>query len=146
MIPRIESDLKKAMLAGERLQVSTLRLMKNALQNATIAARGELDEPAALKILSKESKQRAESAELYKKAGANDRAEAELAEKAIIDSYLPEAMTETELDELISQAITATGAAAASDMGKVMGWLSPKISGKADGKSVADKVKQALNQ
>lgn len=144
MIDRIDQDLKSAMLSGDKRKIATLRMLKSALTNARIALKGELDEATSIATLQKEAKQRTEAAESFEKAGRLEQAAEERAEYEIIASYLPAQLSEAELNDLISHAIKETGAKATEDMGKVMAWLKPQISGKADGGKVAGLVRENL--
>ena len=142
---KINSDLADAMRAHDALRVSTLRMLKAAITNAEIAAKGDLSEEAVMACLGKEAKQRQESATLYRQANETARAEKEEAELAIIRAYLPEAMSETEVAALIDEAVKAVNATSPAQMGSVMGWLKPKVAGRADGGMLAAKVKQRLS-
>jgi uncharacterized protein YqeY len=105
-----------------------------------------LDDGQVQKILARESKKRQEAADLYKQGGSAERASAELAEKAIIDAYLPEQMSEEEVAKLVEEQISATGAAGMQDMGKVIGAVKAKAGSSADGGLIARLVKEKLNQ
>ena len=106
---------------------------------------GELHDDVALKILSKMAKQRRESAQIYTEQNRPDLAELELAEAAVIESYLPQPMSEAELEEAIKAIIAEVGATSVKEMGKVMGAASKKLAGKADGKAISEKVKALLS-
>ena len=133
------------MLARDSLRVETLKMLKSAVQNATIAQSGELDESAVLKLIQKESQQRAEAATQYSAAGKSDMAEKELAEKSILDEYLPEQLTESELEQIITNAITSINATSLQDMGRVMAIVSSEVAGRADSSVVATSVKKHLS-
>ena len=141
---RLQSDMTTAMRGGEALRRDTLRMVIAAAHNAEVAARRPLSDDELLGVLVKEAKTRRESIEAYTQVGRSDLADKERAEVDIISVYLPAALTEDELRAMISEAITATGAASARDMGKVMGRLSPQIRGRADGKQVSGLVAQEL--
>ena len=156
---RIDSDLKSAMKASAvqpamqsamqssaKLRVSVLRMAKAALKNRLIDKRAPLTEDEELAVLSTLSKQRRESIEQFRKAGREDLAKQEEDELAIIHAYLPEQMGAEELDGLILEAIKESGAKGASEMGKVMRLLMPKVKGKADGKAVNERVKILLEK
>jgi uncharacterized protein YqeY len=145
---QLTGDLKAAMLAGQQQRVMTLRGLKSNLLYAKVAKNGPRDEELAdsevLEVLSRESKKRQESADLYAKGGSPERAEAELAEKAIIDSYLPEQLTEDELSTLIDRVVGESGANSVSQMGMVIGKVKQEAGVRADGAAVARLVKERL--
>jgi len=109
-----------------------------------VQKRAELTDDDVIGVLSKEAKQRRESAEEFRKGGRPELADKEAAEAAILAEYLPRQMSEAEIRSLVGEAVTATGASTAKDMGKVMGWLSPKTKGRADGRQVSEIVREAL--
>jgi uncharacterized protein YqeY len=148
MQEQIDKDLKEAMLAGDKAKAETLRGIKAAILNEAVAQNARdtgLSDDAIQKILAKESKKRQEAADLYKQGGSEDRASAELAEKVIIDAYLPEQMGEDEIAKLADEAIAATGAAGMQDMGKVIGAVKAKAGNTADGSVIARIVKEKLS-
>jgi uncharacterized protein YqeY len=148
MQEQIDKDLKEAMLAGDKAKAETLRGIKAAILNEAVAQNARdtgLSDDAIQKILAKESKKRQEAADLYKQGGSEDRASAELAEKVIIDTYLPEQMGEDEIAKLADEAIAATGAAGMQDMGKVIGAVKAKAGNSADGSVIARIVKEKLS-
>ena len=147
MQEQIEKDLKLAMLAGDKAKTETLRGLKNAIQNEIIrvgAKQTGISDEQMQRVLVKEAKQRQESAYLYQKANETERAKKELAEKAIIETYLPEALDEDELKVLISKHITALRAESIADMGKVIGAVCAEAGASADGATVARLVREAL--
>lgn len=146
MLERISQELTEAMRSRDETRLSTLRMLKAALTNAQIAGKGELSDEAAVAALQREAKQRHESAEAYRKAGDEKRAEQEETEQAIIKEYLPEQLLDSELDSLVAEAIQTTGATSPAQMGAVMGWLKPKVSGRADGGALAARVKERLSE
>jgi uncharacterized protein YqeY len=144
---RIEQDLKNAMLGGDKKRVSILRVVKSAILYAEVAKgkrEAGLSDAETIDILSKEVKKRQETAELYQKAGENERAEAELAEKAIIESYLPEQLSDAELERIVQEAIYSTGAVSVQQMGQVIGEVKKKVGASADGGRIARLVKEEL--
>ncbi len=141
---QIQSDTTAAMRSGDAFTRDTLRLASNALYNAEKAQRRDLTEDEALAVLVREVKTRRESVEAYRAAGRDDLATKEEAEIAVLARFMPQALTPEEIDALVSEAIVATGASSARDMGKVMGWLAPRTRGRADGKVVSGLVAQAL--
>jgi hypothetical protein len=144
---RIEQDIKAALLAGDSSRATTLRTIKSSLLNLKVATgkrESGLSDEEVIKVLAKESKQRQESAEVYKQGGSPDRAEAELAEKAIIDAYLPEQMSEDEVAKIVDAVIADTGASGQQAMGQVIGAVRGKTQGRADGALIARLVKERL--
>jgi uncharacterized protein YqeY len=141
---RIQTDIAVAMRGGDALRRDTLRMATSAAYNVEKRNGHPLTEDELLAVLTREVKTRRESVEAFRAGGREDLATKEEAEIAILSGYLPEALTELQIAELVAEAIAATGAASARDMGKVMGWLSPKTRGRADGKRVSELVVQAL--
>lgn len=141
---RIQVDLTAAMKTRDELRLSTLRMMRSAMQYARVEKRAELSDDDVVGVLSKQLKQRRESAGEFRNGGRPELAAKEEAEAAIIVEYLPQQFTEAELRDLVAQALAATGATAARDMGKVMGWLSPKTKGRADGRQLSELVRASL--
>lgn len=140
----IDADLKAAMKAGDKLRVSTLRMVSSELSNARIEKGEDLDEEEVVAVLARARKQRLESEEQYRDGGREDLAEKEAAEATIIQEYLPEPIPEEELDELIDAAIAETGATSVKDMGAVMGRVMPDVRGRAEGSEVSRRVKERL--
>jgi hypothetical protein len=132
------------MRSGDALRRDVLRMVQNAIYNIEKAKKVTLSEDEILGVVVHEVKTRRESIEAFRKGGREDLAAKEEAEIAILTDYLPAALTDDELRALVDDAVAATGAASARDMGKVMGWLSPKIRGRADGKVASGLVAQAL--
>jgi uncharacterized protein YqeY len=141
---RLREDLTAAMRSGDTLRRDTLRLVANAAYNLEKSNRRPLSEDEFLGVLAREVKTRRESVDAFRKGAREDLATKEEAEIAIIAEYLPEALSDDEIRALIAEAVAATGAATARDLGKVMGWLSPRTRGRADGKRVSELVAQAL--
>ncbi len=142
---QINNDLKAAMKAKDTTTLTALRAIKSQLLlAATEKGGGESDEQAGIKMLQKQVKQRKDSAELYKGQGREDLAEAELAEAAIIEKYLPKQLSEDELKQIIQAIVDRVGATGMQDMGKVMGAASQELAGKADGKTISLVVKGLL--
>ena len=136
---RIKSDVASAMKAGERERVGALRLVLSELQKAE--KEGEADE---LAVLRRERKRRREAAEAYREAAREDLAEGEEYEAQVIETYLPAELPEGELDALVSRAVTETGATSPRDMGKVIKHVMAAAGGRAEGRRVSIKVKEAL--
>lgn len=148
LFDQVSEDIKKAMLAKDRVALDALRGIKKEFLEAKTAkgGDGELHDDAALKILQKMVKQRKESAEMYVNANRQDLADAELAQVKIIEQYLPAQMSEEELVAVLETIIAQVGAAGPSDMGKVMGVATKQLAGKAEGKVISMKVKELLNK
>jgi uncharacterized protein YqeY len=132
------------MRSGDALRRDVLRMAQNTMYNIEKAKKVTLSEDEVLGVLTREVKTRRESVEAFRSGGREDLAAKEEAEIAILQGYLPDALTEAEIGALVEEAVAATGASSARDLGKVMGWLSPKTRGRADGKVVSGLVAQAL--
>jgi uncharacterized protein YqeY len=141
---RIESAMREAMLARDIRRVGTLRMAMAAFQNRRIELGRDLTDEDVIDLLSKQMKLRRESIEHFKAAGRDAKVKVEEEESAIISEYLPEALSEAELEELVRAAIAETGASSSADMGRVMGRLTPQTKGRADGKAVAETVRRQL--
>jgi uncharacterized protein YqeY len=132
------------MRSGESLRRDTLRMAESAIYNAEKRDRREYSDDEVGAVLAREVKTRRESVEAFRKGGRDDLAQKEEAEIAILATYLPEQLSEAEIDALVEEAIATTGASSPRDMGKVMGWLAPKTRGRADGRLVSQAVNAAL--
>ena len=141
---QLQEDIKTAMKAGEKDRLKVLRLISAAIKQVEIDERIELDDPAVLTILNKMVKQRRDSISQYEDGNRQDLADIEAAEIVIIEAYLPEPLSEDELEEMIDEAIAQTGAESIRDMGKVMGQVKSKAAGRADMGLVGAKVKERL--
>ena len=141
---RVQSDIAVAMRGGDGLRRDVLRMVTSAAYNVEKKQGKPLTDDEYLAVLSREVKTRRESVEAFRAGGREDLATKEEAEIAILGEYLPQALTEDEITALVREGIAATGASSARDMGKVMGWLSPRTRGRADGKHVSELVVQAL--
>ncbi len=141
---RLQADTTAAMRSGDALRRDVLRMAQNTMYNIEKAKKVTLSEDEVLGVLTREVKTRRESVEAFRSGGREDLAAKEEAEIAILQGYLPDALTEAEIGALVEEAVAATGASSARDLGKVMGWLSPKTRGRADGKVVSGLVAQAL--
>jgi uncharacterized protein YqeY len=141
---RVQHDITAAMRGGDTLRRDVLRMVSNAAYNVEKRNQQPLTEDEFLAVLTREVKTRRESVEAYTNAGRPELAAKEQAEIDILGEYLPQALTDDEIDALIAEAIAETGASNARDMGKVMGWLAPKTRGRADGKVVSGRVAQRL--
>ena len=141
---RIQTDIAVAMRGGDGLRRDVLRMVLSAAYNVEKRQGRPLTDDEYLAVLSREVKTRRESVDAFRAGGRDDLAAKEEAEIAILGDYLPAALSDDELAALVREAIAATGATSARDMGKVMGWLSPRTRGRADGKRVSELVAQAL--
>ncbi len=141
---RFSSELKDSLKAGDRLKLSTIRLIMASLKNREIEKRGSLSEEEIIDLLVSLSKQRKESIEEFKKGGRQDLVDKETEELKIIEFYLPQQLTPEEIKKIIGETITETGASSPKDIGKVMKVLMPKVKGRADGKLVNEMVKELL--
>jgi len=144
---RIDEDLKDAMRAKDAARLSVLRLLKAALKNATIekvGADGELTDADAIAVIRKQVKQRQDSIESFEKGGRAELAEKEKAEMAVLNQYLPQAMSAAELQMIVTDTIRELGATSRAQMGAVMKALQSKIAGRADGKTLSAEVQKQL--
>ena len=141
---RINDDVKAAMRAKEKSRLNALRLITAAFKQKEVDERIELDDNQCLSILDKMAKQLRESIDQYQKAGRSDLVEKESAELEIVQSYLPTALSDKEVEHLINSAIEETGASSMKDMGKVMGILKTKVQGRTDMGKLSNLVKQQL--
>lgn len=146
LFDQVSGDIKGAMLAKDKVKLEALRGIKKEFLEAKTAkgADGELSDDTAMKILVKMVKQRKESARIYTEQNRPDLAEAELAEAAVIETYLPKQMTDEELTEALKAIIAQVGASSPQDMGKVMGVATKQLAGCADGRAISSKVKELL--
>jgi len=146
---QIDSDIKAALLAGDKQKAETLKGVKSALLNEMIslgAREHGLTDDQVQKVLARESKKRAEAVDLYQKAGAVDRAQAEAAEKAIIDAYLPAQLSEAEITAKVKQEVAKLDNPTMADMGRLTGSVKAALGPQADGAVIARLVKASLEQ
>ncbi|HHH89106.1 MAG TPA: GatB/YqeY domain-containing protein [Aliiroseovarius sp.] len=141
---RINDDVKAAMKARDKERLAVLRLITAAIKQIEVDQRTTLDDDGIIGVLEKMVKQRKDSIEQFRKAGREELAAQESTEIEVIRQYLPEPLSDSEIDALISEAISATGAAGMKDMGKVMGMLKPKLAGRADMGKVSQIIKSRL--
>ena len=141
---RVASEVTAAMRSGDSLRRDVLRMALNAAYNLEKRQQKPLDEDGMVAVLTREVKTRRESIEAFSKGGRQDLAAKEQAEIAILQEFLPQALSEEELRSLVDEAVAATGATSARDLGKVMGWLSPRTRGRADGRHLSELVAQRL--
>lgn len=145
---KLQSDLNDAIKSRNTVVAETIRMVLSAITNEEVAGKEkkELSDAEVITVLTREAKKRREAAEAFEQGGRADRAAAERAEGEVIAGYLPEQLSEDDLNKLIAETITAVGASGPADMGKVMGALKAKVAGKADGALVSTLVKAALNK
>ncbi len=141
---RISEDMKTALKAGDKDRLRVVRLLLADIKRAEIDGRRELDDASALSVMEKAVKQRRDSIEQFTSGGRQDLADAERAELTIIESYMPEPLSDAELDTLISKAIADTGATGIRDMGRVMAAIKAEAAGRADMSAVGARVKSRL--
>lgn len=146
LFDQVSNDIKSAMLAKDKVRLEALRGIKKEFLEAKTAkgADGELTDDMAMKIMAKMVKQRKESAQIYTEQNRPDLAEPELAEAAVIETYLPKQMNEEELTEALKAIIAQVGATTPQEMGKVMGVATKQLAGRADGRAISAKVKELL--
>jgi hypothetical protein len=141
---RINDDVKQAMRSGDKARLKTLRMVTAAIKQREVDERTELDDSDVLAVIEKMIKQRRESAEQYREGDRSELAETEEAEIAVLEDYLPEQLSEEELQVLVDAAIAEAGASDMSGMGQVMGLIKPRVQGRADMSKVSALVRQRL--
>jgi uncharacterized protein YqeY len=141
---RIQEDMKKAAKERNSLALSALRMALAAIKNREIEARGEIGEDVVLKVLGTMVKQGKESIDLYEKGGRADLAGKEAAEIAVLEQYMPEALSDAEVETLARETILSVGGKTPADMGRVMKELMPKVAGRVDGRVVNGIVRRLL--
>jgi uncharacterized protein len=141
---RMEEDMKAAMRARDTETRDALRYVLSAVKNAEIDKRADLTEEEELRLLRTQVKQRQDSIDQFRKGGREDLAEKEEAQVRILERYLPQQMSDEELDEFVKTGIAEAGAESPTDMGKVMGLLSAKAEGRVDGRRLSTAVRNAL--
>ncbi len=142
---RIVADMKDAMRAKEAVRLESIRLLRAAIQRREVDERTELTEEEVLAVVEKMIKQGRDSIEQFDKGGRDDLVQKEAATLAVLETYLPEQLDDDKLAALIDQALTETDAQSIRDMGKVMGWLKPRVQGRADMGAVSASIKQKLS-
>jgi uncharacterized protein YqeY len=143
---RLRSDLTTAMKARDEVTVRTLRMALTSVSKEEVAGTTarELSDDEVLTVLTREAKRRREAADAFAAAGRDEQAEAERAEGAVLDAYLPAQLSDTELGELVTAVIEETGASTPRDMGQVMRVLTPRVAGRAQGGRIAAEVRRRL--
>ncbi len=142
---KIDAEMVLAAKTKDKIRLSALRMLKSGLHNREIDLKRELDGAEFLQLLSSMVKQRKDSIEQFAKGGRTDLVDKEEAELRVIEEFLPAQLSEAELDAAIAEAVREVGAEGVRDMGKVMKVLMPKVTGRADGKTVGEKVKTRLS-
>jgi uncharacterized protein YqeY len=139
ILERVQADTRAAMKAGEKDRVMTLRMIASSLQQDEKLGDGD-----AVAVLQRERKKRVEAAEAFDGAGRGEQAQAERSEADLIADYLPEQLSDEELDRIVSDAVERTGAASPKEMGKVIGMVMGQVKGRVDGKRVSSAVRERL--
>jgi len=136
----IQAGIRESLKSGDRVRLSTLRLLSAAVKNREVEVLHELDDDAIREVAVKEAKRRKEAIEAYEAGGRPELADKEKAELELLQAYLPEQLSEAEIDALIEEAVALTGATSVKEMGKVMGAVMAKAKGKADGTQIQARV------
>ena len=142
---QIQDEMKVAMKAGDKERLAVIRLMLSALKQIEVDERIELDDARVIVILDKMLKQRRESISMFEKAGRDDLTKIEQAEIEVIQTFLPQALSEDEIEAIIKDAISKTGAESIKDMGKVMGIVRPQVVGRGDMGAISGTIKTILS-
>ena len=142
---RITEDMKAAMRASDKERLSTIRMVQAAIKQREVDERITLDDAQVIAVLEKMVKQRKESIAQFEQGGRTDLADKEKSEIALLQTYLPSQLSEAEVDAIVREAITATGAASVKDMGKVMAVVKAKAAGRTDMGAVSARIKAALS-
>ncbi|TMJ96347.1 MAG: GatB/YqeY domain-containing protein [Actinobacteria bacterium] len=144
LIGRIEDELKQAMRARDSERTGTLRLTLSSLRAAEKELQRALKDDEELQVLQRERKRRIEAAEAFRAGGRDEQAEAEERELAVIEEFMPEPLSEEELERIVDDAIAETGATSIRDLGRVMADVMPQVAGRADGSTVSQLVREKL--
>jgi uncharacterized protein YqeY len=142
---RVNEDMKAAMKARDAERLGTVRLLLAAMKQREVDERITLDDAAVVSVIEKMLKQRKDSVAQYEKAGRQDLADKEKQEMVVLQAYLPQQMTDPEIEAVVAEAVASTGAVAPADMGKVMAIVKPKVAGRADMGRVSALVKAKLS-
>ncbi|GHE81802.1 GatB/YqeY domain-containing protein [Thalassotalea profundi] len=145
LLEQLKNEMKNAMRAKDKLRLGVIRMALSAIKQAEIDHNTEATDENVLPVLTKMVKQRKESIKMFSEGGRDDMAENEQAEVAVLEEFLPQPLTPEEINQLISNAITESGATSMADMGKVMAILKPAMQGKADLGAVSGQIRAALN-
>ena len=141
---RLAEDMRAALKGGQKVRLSTLRLLSAALTNREVELGRPVSDEEFVNVATREVKRRREAIEAYTAAGREDRAATEREEQQVLEAYLPAGLSEREVEELIEEAVASTGATGPGDLGKVMGYVMAKAKGRVDGKMVQSKVRSRL--
>ena len=144
LIARIEADLREATLAREAVRRDTLRLILSALRGAEKELQRPLKDDEELQVLQRERKRRTEAAEAFREGGRDEQADQEERELEILEEFMPEPLSEEELEEIVDNVIAEVGATSMRDLGRVMADVMPQVAGRADGSSVSQLVREKL--
>ena len=144
LIEEIDDELKDAMRARDAERRDTLRLILNALKNSEKELQRPLSEEEELQVLQRERKRRVEAAEAFRGGGRDEQADAEERELAVLEEFMPEPLSEDELEEIVDDAIAEVGATSMRDIGRVMADVMPQVAGRADGSAVSQLVREKL--
>jgi uncharacterized protein YqeY len=144
LIARLEDELKQAMVARDSERRDTLRLILSSLRSAEKELQRPLHDDEELQVLQRERKQRNEAAEAFRTGGREEQADAEERELAVLEEFMPEPLSEEELDEIVDDAIAEVGATSMRDIGRVMADVMPQVAGRADGSAVSQLVREKL--
>ncbi len=143
--PKITDDMKTAMRAKDKQRLGVIRLIQAAIKQREVDERISLDDKEVIVVLDKMLKQRRDSLAQYEKAERQDLAEQEAFEIKLIQNYMPQPLSESELAELIETAFTETGATSIKELGKLMGYLKPKVQGRVDMRALSTNLKKRLS-
>jgi uncharacterized protein YqeY len=135
-------DMKLAMKSGNRIELDTIRMLRAQIKTTSIAKKNTLTEDELAQVLQKEAKKRKEAIDMYLQGNREDLASKEKQELEIISKYLPEPLSDAEIDKIIKDSVDAIGAESEKDIGRVMGDIMPKVKGKTDGKIVQQRVRE----
>jgi uncharacterized protein YqeY len=144
LVKRLEGEVKDAMLARDATRRDALRLILNSLRSAEKDLQRPLSEEEELQVLQRERKRRNEAAEAFRSGGREEQAAQEETELAILEEFMPEPLSEDELEQIVDDAIAETGATSLRDMGRVMADVMPQVAGRADGSAVGQIVREKL--
>ena len=144
LVERLEGEVKEAMLARNAARRDALRLILNSLRAAEKDLQRPLSEDEELQVLQRERKRRNEAAEAFRAGGREEQAQQEEAELAVLEEFMPEPLSEEELEQIVDDAIAETGATSLRDMGRVMADVMPQVAGRADGSAVGQIVREKL--
>ncbi|WP_274363255.1 GatB/YqeY domain-containing protein [Paenibacillus thermotolerans] len=142
---RLNEDMKQAMKSGDKFALGVIRMIRSSIKNVEIDQRRTLNDDEVMDILNREIKQRRDALQEFEKAGRDDLAENAKAEVEVIQRYMPQPLTEQELQSIVAETIQEVGASSKADMGKVMSALMPKVKGRADGRLVNETVQRLLS-